>query len=174
MAAVRCLGLALLLFTSCALAAPSALPAVEDNETLDSLMARRLAPDNTFVALQAPRTLRLRGSVDRLPAPGKTQYMTESLAMLGLPALKVSNKMWLRSARGERVMVYVADEVAERIKGGSRAGADITVIALYLWNSRHGPGLLVTDVKLPPAGSWPVVKTRVGGWFGVSEAGAAR
>lgn len=159
-----------LLFAASIKAAP------DTSETLDSLMAKRLAPDSTFVAMVEPaKELRLSGVIDTLPAPGKTTYMTETLAMRGVrPGSAVNHKMWLRSARGERVMAYVADEVAERTKGGSRVGADITLITLHLWNSRHGPGLLVTGVETPAAGVWPRAKAAVQGWFGAAPAELAR
>lgn len=140
-----CLLLAILLIApASAIAAPT-----DTDETLDSLMAKRLPADSTFVVMVEPHTLRLRGALEQLPAPGKTRYMTDTLAVQGIqPAPKVNHKMWLRSAGGERVMVYVADDVAERIKHEVKANADIEVTALHLWNSRHGPGLLVTSFEL--------------------------
>lgn len=130
----------LLLAWALVIAAPT-----DTGETLDSLMSKRLAADNTFVAMVEARTLRLRGTLKQLPALGKTLYMTDTLTARRIqPILKVNHKMWLRSSNGARVMVYVADDVAERIKRAVKVDADIEVTALYLWNSRHGPGLLVT------------------------------
>lgn len=137
----RLFALLLSLAAATAFAAP-----VDASETLDGLMAKRLSADTTFVNLVEPRTLRLRGTVDSLPAPGKTQYMADTLALRGIkPLPKVSHKMWLRSAGGARVMVYVADNVAERLKREAKPGTELDFIALHLWNSRHGPGLLVND-----------------------------
>lgn len=137
------LGVMLLIAATLAIATP-----VDTRETLGSLMTARLAADSTFVAMVEPRRLRLRGMLEQLPAPGKTTYMTDTLAARRIqPAPKVNHKMWLRSVGGAHVMVYVADDVAERIKREVKAGVDIDVTALYLWNSRHGPGLLVTTFE---------------------------
>lgn len=150
-------GAILLLASTLAIATPA-----DTGETLDNLMAKRLPADNTFVAMVEARTLRLRGTLDQLPAPGKTIYMTDTLAARRIqPAPKVNHKMWLRSAGGARVMVYVADDVAERIRHEVKTGAEIDVTALYLWNSRHGPGLLVTAFE--PVNPWREKAVR---WFG--------
>lgn len=153
----RLFALILSLVAAAALAAP-----IDAGETLDGLMAKRLSADTTFVNLVEPRTLRLRGTVDSLPAPGKTQYMTDILALRGVqPLPKVSHKMWLRSAGGARVMVYVAADVAERLTRETKAGAQIDIETLYLWNSRHGPGLLVTEFE-----AVSVWRDRAIKWFG--------
>ena len=151
------LGWWLLILATMAIAVP-----IETGESLDSLMAKRLDENNTFVVIVEPRTLRLRGALEQLPARGKTVYMTDALTARQIPfSSPVNHKMWLRSGDGLSVMVYVADDVAERIKRGTKAGAEVEITALHLWNSRHGPGLLVTEADV--ATSWREKAER---WFG--------
>lgn len=116
-------------------------------ETLDSLMAQRKeAGDSTVVVMLAEaRKLRLAGSVVSLPKLGKTAYMNDALAIKSIHRPSVINhKMWLRSASGKEVMAYVEDKVATAMLRTLKPGAAIEVDVLWLWNSRHGPGLLVT------------------------------
>lgn len=115
-------------------------------ETLDSLLAQRMDPDNhTVVMLPEARALHLAGSVAGLPRPGKTAYMNDALALRSIrrPSA-VTHKMWLRSPGGKEVMAYVEDRVAAAMLRTLKPGAAIEVDVLWLWNSRHGPGLLVT------------------------------
>lgn len=115
-------------------------------ETLDSLLAQRLEPgDHAVVMLAEARALRLAGSVASPPKPGKTAYMNDALALKSIrrPSA-VTHKMWLRSPGGKEVMAYVEDKVATAMLRTLKPGAAVEVDALWLWNSRHGPGLLVT------------------------------
>lgn len=122
-------------------------------ETLDSLLAQRMEPGNHTVAMLAEaRAMRLAASVASLPKPGKTAYMNDALAIKSIrrPSA-VNHKMWLRAASGQEVMVYVEDKVAAAMLHALKPGAAIEVDALWLWNSRHGPGLLVTAYTLAAA-----------------------
>lgn len=120
----------------------------DSSETLDWLTANKLADDNPVVVMVEPhRTLQLSGIVDTMPAPGKTTYMTDTLAIRGIKlSSNVRHKMWLRTTNGAHAMVYVVGEVAARLLREYQKDERIKITALLLWNSRHGPGLLVTDV----------------------------
>lgn len=139
------LALALALSASAFAAAP---------ETLDSLMAQRKASgDPTVVMHNEVRALRLAASVAGLPKPGKTAYMQSALAFKSINRPSpVGHKMWLRSASGQDVMAYVEDKVATAMLRSLKPGAAIEVDVLWLWNSRHGPGLLVTGYAPAAAG----------------------
>jgi hypothetical protein len=129
-------------------------------ETLDTLLAQRMEPDNPTVAmLPEARALHLGARVAGLPKPGKTAYMNDALAMKSMrrPSA-VTHKMWLRSPGGKQVMAYVEDTIASAMLRTLKPDAAVEVDVLWLWNSRHGPGLLVTAYAPVAADIKPVPK----------------
>ncbi|MFN4265695.1 MAG: hypothetical protein ACK4F8_08135 [Aquabacterium sp.] len=114
---------------------------------LEALMSQRLPSDASSVVITEPTERDFQAVIDSLPQPGKTEYMAEALAARRIAvASPVTHKMWLRTTQGERAMVYVPQHLVQDLLKRLKAGDMANVQALQLWNSRHGPGLLLRDI----------------------------
>lgn len=115
---------------------------------LDRLYAQRLPADSHLVRMETPQTFTARAYLDSLPKRGKTVYVQDALAYRGLKTkAPVNHKLMLRTAAGARLMAYVDDATAARLQKELTAGDLFTLTAMRLWQSRHGPGLLLTDFQ---------------------------
>lgn len=135
-----CLGTSLLLWSLFAMAA-DALP----EKNLDDLVAQRLPEQMESVRLMGPAEFSSAARVETLPRETKTTYMVETLEFLRLQRPSgVKRTMLLRSDANERVVAYVDEDAYQRAAGELKENAVIRFDAIHLWNSRHGPGLLIT------------------------------
>lgn len=116
--------------------------------TLDTLMGQRLPSDSTAVVIMEPAEHQFTAIIDALPKEGKTTYMTEALASRRIKTRSpVTHKMWLRTSSGERAMVYVPQHLSRSMTASLKVGNTVEISALQLWNSRHGPGLLLRAIN---------------------------
>lgn len=131
----------------CALALP--LRAAElPRWNLDRMYAERLPADSHVVRMDTPQTFIAQAYLDSPPKRGKAAYVQGALAYRGLKAkAPVNHKLMLRTAAGARLMAYVDDATAARLQKELAAGDLFTLTATRLWQSRHGPGLLLTDFQ---------------------------
>lgn len=144
-------------------------------EDLDRLAGQALPPDSTMVRLVKPRRVCAKAMIKTLPKPGKTQYLLDTLALQGVhPLPKVRHKMLILTPKGRQLMAYVEEAVAERMLRELKPGSGLTFTATYLWNSKHGPGLLITGFEREESLSWHQVRAWAVRWFGGPAAEAAR
>lgn len=118
---------------------------------LDRLAAERLPVNSHVVRMVTPQSFTALARVDNLPERGRTTYLQDAMVYRGLaPKAPVNHKLMLRTPAGVRLMAYVDDVTAARMQKELAAGDLLMLTALQLWQSRHGPGLLITDFT--PAG----------------------
>lgn len=84
-----------------------------------------------------------------LPQAIKTQYLLETMTLMGVkPLPKVTQGMFIRAASGKTQRVYVIDTVAARITTALKPGQKVLLYGYHAFNSKHGPGILVSGYDL--------------------------
>lgn len=135
-----CWGASILLW-SCFTMAADALP----KKNLDDLVAQRLPEQMESVRLMEPAEFSSAARIETLPRETKTTYMVDTLEFLRLQrASGVKRTMLLRSDANEQVVAYVDEDAYQQAARELKENAMIRFDAIHVWNSRHGPGLLIT------------------------------
>lgn len=128
-------------------------PNLNSRENLDALYAQRLPARAHHVQILPPRSVHAEATLVQAPKRGKTGYMQE---MLGFRQIRttaaVNHTVQLRSNDGALLIAYVDERTAARMQKTLSAGEPVFFSMTLLWQSRHGPGLLITDFT--PLSHW--------------------
>ena len=89
------------------------------------------------------------GEVGSPPRDRKTDYLMDILERFGVdPLPDVHEEMVFRSKGGREVRVYLEASVAQHIREADIVIGDALKLSGYhVYNSRHGPGILVADYE---------------------------
>jgi hypothetical protein len=147
--ALAALALALALFAApsssaqTAAEAPAAAP-VQDINLLELVPKMRM-PDGQR-AIFEPRMVRFSARLAQMPSPQKTDYLKKVMSMMGVsnpPA--VSQRVALEYGGDRPLTAYVEEQTAARFVKEAKTGERYTFSAIYVYNNRHGPALIITS-----------------------------
>ncbi len=87
-------------------------------------------------------------TIQTLPKKGNTDYIKQTLAMMGLrPIPEMSYQMFVRSQKGEVIAVYVEDKLAEQLLKTNKPEQRFLWQALHSYNYFRGPALVLMSYK---------------------------
>ncbi|MDR2364534.1 MAG: hypothetical protein LBD68_01585 [Zoogloeaceae bacterium] len=124
---------------------PAAAPVREENIDLLKLVPGARMPEGQR-AIFEPRVVRFTAKLARMPAPQKTDYLKKVMSMMGFnnpPA--VSQSVALEYGGDRPLAAYVEEQAAARIAREAKTGERYNFSALYVYNNRFGPALIVTS-----------------------------
>ena len=127
------------------------LRADEDTFALKDLdgLVENSAPQGvgTVELLPLPK-IRFVATVVAPPIPRKSFYLLNVLQSWQVsPLPRVEHGIALRSPSGAVVNVYLEKAVAQRATRSLAAGSSVMMYGYLVYNSKHGPGILVSDFK---------------------------
>ena len=135
---------------------------------LDELIEQSTPHQKGTVELKMLDRVSILAEVGSLPRPRKTMYLMEILATWGVnPLPEVHEELVVVSPTGQEARVYLETSVTRRIRdSGVAVGDTIRLSGYHIYNSKHGPGLLIAGYE-PVAQGWIARMQR---WLGGSPA----
>lgn len=122
-------------------------PAFEPTD-LDRLIEQS-APTQGQAEIFRPRAIRIEAEVVEPPGPRKSAYLLESLSLWGVdPLPEVHDGLRVRSTGGESTWLYLEAKAAEHAKNDLRTGETATFFGYHVYNTKYGPGILVSDFEV--------------------------
>jgi hypothetical protein len=99
--------------------------------------------------LTPPRQVHFEAVIGRLPKPRKTQYLLDSLEVMGVnPLPEVTQGMDVLSLKNKPLNVYMEKTVAESASKELQTGDRVTLFGYHVFDSqKHGPGILVSGFE---------------------------
>lgn len=138
---------------------------------LDDLIAES-APERRLAAVELKMFDRISviGEAASLPRPRKTTYLMQILATWGVdPPPEVHQELVLIAPSGKTARVYLEASVAKNmVDSGVGVGDTLRLSGYHVYNSKHGPGVLVAGYERVEQ-SWI---EQLKGWFGDSASEA--
>ena len=100
------------------------------------------------VEIPPPSKVRFRALVEELPKERSSRYLLHVLSLFGTdPLPSVHQGMVLESPAGAKQVVYVEESAAEAISTRLSRGDQADFFGYWLFKSKHGPGILVSDFE---------------------------
>lgn len=91
--------------------------------------------------------------VETLPQLRKSEYLIKSLALWGVnPMPEVKEGFRVQTATGKSVLLYLDKSASEQAKKDFSLGQQGTFYGYHVYNTRFGPGVLISDFKMQPQG----------------------
>ncbi|MDR2165281.1 MAG: hypothetical protein LBO79_06605 [Zoogloeaceae bacterium] len=118
----------------------------EDIEDIDlKKLVPRTRMEDGKRAIFPPRSVRFTAKLAQMPSPQKSEYLQKAFGLMGVanpPA--VSKRIAVDYGGDKPLAAYVEEKAAADIAKSARAGGQYTFYAIYLYNNRFGPALVVT------------------------------
>jgi len=90
--------------------------------------------------------IQVEAEVAEAPRPRKSEYVRKVLMRWGVdPLPNITHGMTLRSLKGQEVSIYLEENAARRAKADLSVNDRVTLFGYHVYNSKHGPGILVSD-----------------------------
>jgi hypothetical protein len=97
-------------------------------------------------AIFEPRSVRFSARLIQMPSPQKADYLNKVLGMMGYAnPPTVSQRIGIDYGGDKPLAAYVEQRAAARIAKEAKAGEEYQFYALYVYNNRFGPALVVTS-----------------------------
>ncbi|MDR1351378.1 MAG: hypothetical protein LBJ59_11525 [Zoogloeaceae bacterium] len=112
---------------------------------LKELVPKTRMPDGQR-AIFEPKSVRFTAQLAQMPTPQKADYLYKVMGMMGInnpPA--VSRHIVLEYGGDKALMAYVEDQAAARFAKEAKTGEQYVFYAIYVYNNRYGPALVVTS-----------------------------
>jgi hypothetical protein len=124
---------------------------------LDALMAQ--PRPRSGVDIYSARPLKLKVTLVSYAEGCLTSLLNKSMVTAGLPkaqvdALQVTSCIKVRSAKGKELRMFIQDVVASFLPKEVPLGNSVTLLAIHVFTTAEGPGLLVNEF-LAEAGGDP-------------------
>jgi len=149
---IKRLCLALLLSSSAQVISTQALANNDEGfkpVNLDELIQTSKPTYQGTVEILQFRKIKWQAEMAVMPDTMKTDYLMETLSMMGVkPLPKVTQGMLVQSESGKIQRVYVEDTVAEDMRAMLKVGQKVLLYGYHAFNSKHGPGILVSGYDL--------------------------
>jgi hypothetical protein len=120
-----------------------ATPIIENINLLELVPKTRM--ENGQRAIFEPRAVRFVATLAQMPTPQKADYLYKVMGMMGVsnpPA--VSKRVALEYGGDKPLAAYVEDQAALRVSKEAKAGERYAFDAIYIYNNRYGPALVIT------------------------------
>jgi hypothetical protein len=118
---------------------------------LDQVLAKtksKSANDGRRFIFRKTIPVSLQVKLMRLPEKRKIEYLYTAMSVAGIdPLPEVSHRMFVASASGAVIPVYVEDEAAKTISQTLKVNQDISLYAYHIYNYAKGPAYLVVGFK---------------------------
>ncbi len=97
-----------------------------------------------LIRMAAP--LRFKAALKRFPEERQLHYVYTALQMAGVdPLPEIGHRMFIESAEGRIIPVYVEKQAVEKVKGGLEEGQKADFLGYHVYTYSKGPAILVVD-----------------------------
>lgn len=115
-------------------------------KNLDEMIEDSIPENDRNVELLLFKKIQFQARVEALPKERKTMYLQDVMRSFAFdPMPIVTDGMDIFSLQNNRLNVYMEKTVSDRAIAKLSPNQEITLYGYHVYNSKHGPGILIAD-----------------------------